>query len=127
MMDCSPVISGYNNGIVKRDPSPRNCRYPIPWLGERSFERSWRCSHCFISEGNQNPRQEEEILQPNIKADGEFLSLKTDKWGPPHVYLQELKDKNLISLLYALECHIVNMQIDYNFSWKKKVSEEGCS
>ena len=35
---------------------PRNCRYPIPPLGERTFEERRGRGHHSITEGNQNSR-----------------------------------------------------------------------
>lgn len=40
----------------------RNCRYPIPQLRERTFQESRGCRHLSITEGNQNSRQQQEIL-----------------------------------------------------------------
>lgn len=52
MMDSSPILGGYNNRLCeKRPPPPRNCTYPIPQLGERTFERSRRRSHQAVREG----------------------------------------------------------------------------
>lgn len=52
--------------IEKRDPPPplHKCTYLIPQLEERTFETSRSHSHRFVMEGNQNPRQEEEIPEP---------------------------------------------------------------
>lgn len=46
---------------------PRNCRYPIPRTKERTFEKSWSHGHQVITERHQNPRQEDEILQAQVR------------------------------------------------------------
>lgn len=56
-----------------------NCRYPIPRLEERTFEKSWSHSHQFITEGNQNPRQEQEILSPQVRLMARNPPLKPDQ------------------------------------------------
>lgn len=109
MVDRSPIISGYNNRHCEKRPFPSNCRYPVAWLEERTFGKSWRCSHQFISEGNQNPRQEQEtrarivanwwMRNPPLKELYFCLPF-------PWVHISAKKTKQKLSVREAIACSL---------------------
>lgn len=68
MMVSSPVCAGYNNRHCEQRPLPFAI-VDIPFHDSQKdpFVESLSHTHRFISEGNQNPRQEQEILQPQVR------------------------------------------------------------